>query len=115
MFSKKTKPAEVLDASTIRTQLTWSTVMLILSIVTLVACIYMMTQESLRNYGAESIFFLTVMFFPLFWYLRSNAKDKVEDVKSIGVDIAIFKTNTTFNIGAIGIIVILAILYICLW
>ena len=115
MFSKKTKPAEVLDASTIRTQLTWSTVMLILSIVTLVAGIYMMTQESLRNYGAESIFFLTVMFFTLFWYLRSNAKDKVEDVKSIGVDIAIFKTNTTFNIGAIGIIVILAILYICLW
>ena len=115
MFSKKTKPAEVLDASTIHTQLTWSTVMLILSIVTLVAGIYMMTQESLRNYGAESIFFLTVMFFTLFWYLRSNAKDKVEDVKSIGVDIAIFKTNTTFNIGAIGIIVILAILYICLW
>ena len=115
MCSKKTKPAEVLDASTIKTQLTWSTVMLVLCLVTLVAGIYMMTQENLRNYGAESIFFLTVMFFTLFWYLRSNAKDKVEDVKSIGVDIAIFKTNTTFNIGAIGIIVILAILYICLW
>ena len=115
MCSKKTKPAEVLDASTVKTQLTWSTIMLILCIVTLVAGIYMMTQENLRNYGAESIFFLTVMFFTLFWYLRSNAKDKVEDVKSIGVDIAIFKTNAVFNIGAIGIIVILAILYICLW
>ena len=115
MCSKKTKPAEVLDASTVKTQLTWSTIMLVLCIVTLVAGIYMMTQENLRNYGAESIFFLTVMFFTLFWYLRSNAKDKVEDVKSIGVDIAIFKTNAVFNIGAIGIIVILAILYICLW
>ncbi|MBO4564085.1 MAG: sodium/solute symporter [Bacteroidaceae bacterium] len=115
MFSKKTKPAEVLDATTIKTQLTWSTIMLILCVATLVAGIYMMTQENLRNYGAESIFFLTVMFFTLFWYLRSNAKDKVEDIKSIGVDIAIFKTNTVFNIGAIGIIVILAILYVCLW
>ena len=115
MCSKKTKPAEVLDEKTIRTQLTWSTVMFVLCITTLVAGIYMMTQETLRNYGAESIFFLTVMFFTLFWYLRSNAKDKVEDPKSIGIDIAIFKTNTVFNIGAIGIIVILAILYICLW
>ena len=115
MCSKKTKPAEVLDASTVKTQLTWSTIMLVLCVATLVAGIYMMTQENLRNYGAESIFFLTVMFFTLFWYLRSNAKDKVEDIKSIGVDIAIFKTNTVFNIGAIGIIVILAILYVCLW
>ena len=115
MCSKKTKPAAILDANTISTQLKWSTVMLVLCVLTLVGGIYMMTQESLRNYGAESIFFLTVMFFTLFWYLRSNAKDKVEDPKSIGVDIAIFKTNAVFNIGAIGIIVILAILYICLW
>ena len=27
-------------------------------------------------------------------YLYNNAKDTVEDVKSIGVDVAIFKTNT---------------------
>ena len=115
MCSKKTKPAEVLDASVVKTQLLWSTIMLILSVVTLVAGIFMMMDETCRNYGAETIFFLTVMFFTLFWYLRSNAKDKVEDVKSIGVDIAIFKTNTTFNIGAIGIIVILALLYGFLW
>ena len=89
--------------------------MLVLSAVTFVAGLVMMFDETCRNYGAETIFFLTVMFFVLFWYLRSNAKDKVEDEKSIGVDIAIFKTNTTFNVGAIGIIVILALLYICLW
>ena len=115
MCSKKTKPAEVLDADTVKKQLQWSTIMLVLSAVTFVAGLVMMFDETCRNYGAETIFFLTVMFFVLFWYLRSNAKDKVEDEKSIGVDIAIFKTNTTFNVGAIGIIVILAILYICLW
>ena len=115
MMSKKTKPAEVLTADVVKKQLKWSTIMLCLSIITLIAGICMMMDETCRNYGAETIFFLTVMFFTLFWYLRSNAKDKVEDVKSIGVDIAIFKTNTVFNVGAIGIIVILAVLYICLW
>ncbi len=115
MCSKKTKPAEELDADAVKKQLKWSTIMLVLSVVTLVAGLIMMFDENCRNYGAETIFFLTVMFFTLFWYLRSNAKDKVEDEKSIGVDIAIFKTNTTFNVGAIGIIVILAVLYICLW
>lgn len=115
MCSKNTKPAEELDEHAVKTQLKWSTIMLVLSVITLVAGIIMMMSETCRNYGAETIFFLTVMFFVLFWYLRSNAKDKVEDVKSIGVDIAIFKTNKTFNIGACGIILILAILYICLW
>ena len=115
MMSKKTKPAEVLSADVVKKQLKWSSIMLCLSVITLIAGIIMMMDENCRNYGAETIFFLTVMFFTLFWYLRSNAKDKVEDVKSIGVDIAIFKTNTVFNVGAIGIIVILAILYICLW
>ena len=115
MMSKKTKPAEGLSADVVKKQLKWSTVMLCLSVITLVAGIIMMMDENCRNYGAETIFFLTVMFFTLFWYLRSNAKDRVEDVKSIGVDIEIFKTNTTFNVGAIGIIIILAVLYICLW
>jgi len=115
MCSKKTKPADVLDENSIKTQLKWSTIMLVLSIISLIVGIFMMTDENCRNYGAETIFFLTVMFFTLFWYLRSNAKDKVEDIKSIGVDISIFKTNTIFNIGSIGIIVILAILYYCLW
>lgn len=115
MCSKKTKPAEVLDARSIKKQLKWSTIMLTLSIITLVAGIIMMFNEYCRNYGAETIFFLTVMFFVLFWYLRSNAKDKVEDIKSIGVDTAIFRTNTAFNVGALGIIIILALLYIYLW
>lgn len=115
MCSKKTKPAEELAKDVVKKQLTWSTIMLVLSLITLVGGLIMMFNETCRNYGAETIFFLTVMFFVLFWYLRSNAKDKVEDVKSIGVDIAIFKTNKIFNFGAIGIIIILAILYIALW
>jgi len=115
MCSKKTKPAEELSQGVVKRLLFWSTVMLVLSILTFVGGMIMMFDENCRNYGAETIFFLTVMFFVLFWYLRSNAKDKVEDVKSIGVDTAIFRTNKIFNFGALGIVIILAILYITLW
>lgn len=115
MCSKKTKPAEELSQGVVKRQLFWSTVMLVLSILTFVGGMIMMFDENCRNYGAETIFFLTVMFFVLFWYLRSNAKDKVEDIKSIGVDTAIFRTNKIFNFGALGIVIILAILYITLW
>ena len=66
-------------------------------------------------YGFEAIFFLALMLLVLAAYLRSNAKDTVQDPKSIGVDIAIFKTDKAFNIGAIGVVVILIILYWALW
>lgn len=115
MCSKKTKPAEVLSEHTIKVQLKWSRILFVCGLIVLVAGIRMMFDETCRNYGAETMFFLVVMLFTLAWYLHSNAKDKVEDVKSIGVDIEIFRTNTAFNIGAFGIIAILVILYIFLW
>ncbi len=115
MYSKNTKPAAVLSEHTIKTQLKWSRILFVCGLIVLIAAIAMMTNETCRNYGAETMFFIVVMLFTLAWYLHSNAKDKVEDVKSIGVDIEIFHTNTAFNIGAFGIIAILVILYIFLW
>ena len=55
------------------------------------------------------------MMFSIYLYLYNNAKDTVEDVKSIGVDVEIFKTNTAFNLGAAGVVIILVILYGILW
>lgn len=115
MCSKNTKPAEVQAENVVKAQLKWSKILCICGVILLAAGIWMMTDETCRNYGAETIFFLVLMLFTISWYLHSNAKDKVEDVKSIGIDIEIFKSNTAFNLGAFGIIVILAILYICLW
>jgi solute:Na+ symporter, SSS family len=115
MCSKNTKPAEVLTENVVKAQLKWSKILCVCGVILLAAGIWMMTDETCRNYGAETIFFLVLMLFTISWYLHSNAKDKVEDVKSIGIDIEIFKSNTAFNIGAFGIIIILAILYICLW
>jgi SSS family solute:Na+ symporter len=48
-------------------------------------------------------------------YLRSNALDKVQDPKLVAIDLKIFQTDRTFNIGAFGVIIILTILYIALW
>ena len=115
MTSKKTVKAEELDEHTIKTQLKWSNITIISAVVCLVIGIASMFSHELRCYGFEAIFFLALMLGSIGFYLRSNAKDKVEDPKSIGVDIAIFRTDNAFNIGAIAIIVILTILYVALW
>ncbi len=115
MMSKKTVPAEALDEHTIKTQLKWSNITMISAIACLCIGIASMFSHELRCYGFEAIFFLALMLFCIGIYLRSNAKDKVEDPKSIGIDIAIFRTDKAFNIGAFAIIVILTILYVALW
>ena len=115
LMSKKTVPAEELDEHTIKTQLKWSKITIIAGVICLAVGILSMFSHELRCYGFEAIFFLALMFISIGIYLRSNAKDKVEDPKSIGIDIAIFRTDKAFNIGAIAIIVILTILYVALW
>ena len=115
MMSKKTVPAETLDEHTIKTQLKWSNITIICAVVCLIIGIVSMFSHELRAYGFEAIFFLALMLFCIGVYLRSNAKDKVEDPKAIGIDIAIFRTDKTFNIGALAIIIILTILYAALW
>ena len=115
MMSKKTIPAQELDEHTIKTQLKWSNITIISAAVCLCIGIVSMFSHELRCYGFEAIFFLAIMLGSIGVYLRSNAKDKVEDPKSIGVDIAIFRTDKAFNIGAIAIIILLTVLYIALW
>ena len=115
MMSKNTVPAEELDEHTIKTQMKWSNITIVSAIVCLVIGIVSMFSHELCAYGFEAIFFLALMLFSIGVYLRSNAKDKVEDPKSIGIDIAIFRTDKAFNIGALAIIIILTILYVALW
>jgi len=113
--SKKTVIAETLDEHTIRTQLKWGNIMLICAIVCLVIGAFAMLSGELQDYGFEAIFFLALMFFSIYMYLHSNAKDKVKDPNAVDIDISIFKTDKAFNLGALGVIVILTILYIVLW
>jgi len=113
--SKKTVSAAKLDNHTIKTQLKWANILLVGSVICFIVGIASMFSQTLVNYGFEAIFFLAVMLLVLFIYLRSNAKDKVQDINAVDIDIAIFRTDKAFNWGALGVIVILTVLYIVLW
>ena len=115
LSSKNTKPAEELPEKTKRTLFKWSHVALGAAVTCVVlGCLTFYIKEC-QLLGFEAFFFLAAMMFSIYLYLYNNAKDTVEDVKSIGVDVAIFKTNTAFNLGAAGVVIILVILYGILW
>ena len=116
LMSKKSEvEADKLDQHAIDTQLKWSNILFICAAVSLVVFIIGMSSAELRAWGFEAMSFLTAIFAVLGFYLRSNAKDKVQNAKAVGIDLVLFRTDKTFNIGAIGVIVILAILYYFLW
>lgn len=114
-YSTKTKPTEELSEHVVKTQLKYAYLSLVGAIVCFVVGIISFFSVDMQNLGFEAVFFLGAMLLSIFIYLRSNALDKVEDVKSIGVDIEIFRTNSSFNIGAAAVILILVVLYIILW
>ncbi len=113
--SKQTKKAEKLSESTIKVQLKYARVCLVTALVCLAIGIASLFCVDMQHLGFEAVFFMATMMFALFIYLRSNALDKVEDAKSIGVNVEIFRTDKAFNIGAACVVIILTILYIILW
>ena len=112
---KNAVEADKLDQHTIDAQMKWSQILFICAAVCLIAAIYGVIDPVLRTWGFEAMFFLAAILGVLGLYLRSNAKDKVQDAKAVGIDLVLFRTDKTFNIGALGVIVILLILYIFLW
>lgn len=115
LCSKKTVKAEEITEASIKSQLKWSKILFIAAAICLVLGIAGMCSEYFRSWGIEAIFFLTAMFVVLSIYLNSNAKDKVQDVKALSVDLTLFNTDKTFRIGSALVIIILIILYIALW
>ena len=115
LCSKKTVKAEEITEASIKSQLKWSKILFIAAAICLVLGIAGMCSEYFRSWGIEAIFFLTAMFVVLGIYLNSNAKDKVQDVKALSVDLTLFNTDKTFRIGSALVIIILIILYIALW
>lgn len=113
--SKKTVPTQQQDINAIRAQLKWSDRMFYATVISLLIGIWGMTQQDLRDYGFEALLFTAAMFFSLSIYLRSNAKDKVQDPKAVEIDLKLFRTDSSFKIGAYGVIFILTVLYIMLW
>ena len=114
-LSKNTIPAKTQELWAVKKQLKWSDRMFYLTFIALVIGIWGMMNADMRAYGFEAMFFLASMFFALSIYLRSNAKDKIQDPKAVDIDLKLFRTDSAFKIGAYGVILILAILYIALW
>ncbi len=69
----------------------------------------------LDNIGFEAFFFTAAFLAVLSMFCFSNANDKKEDIKAVAVDLTLFKTDKGFAIGAGGICLILAVLYIMFW
>ena len=107
--------AEKLDQHTIDTQLKWSKILFIAAGVSFAVFIWGMCSPVLRSWGFEAMLFFAAILGVLGLYLRSNAKDKYQNAKAVGIDLVLFRTDRTFNIGAICVIVILAVLYVFLW
>jgi SSS family solute:Na+ symporter len=112
---KNVVKADTLDQHTIDAQMKWSSILFTIAAICLVFAIYGVIDPVLRGWGFEAMFFLTAILAVLGIYLRSNAKDKVQDAKAVGIDLELFHTDRTFNLGALGVIVILVILYVSLW
>ena len=116
LCSKKAVPAKPLDDMTVRTQLIWSRIFFVSALAAAAfGLIGYHRIDDLRLYGVEAIFFLATMFVVLGIYLRSNAKDKVQDPQAVDIDLSLFRTDRAFNIGATAVLVILIILYTLLW
>ena len=115
MSDKHIKPAEELTPETVRWQLWASRVFFAAAVVATVLGIVMVHKETGRNLGFEAIFFFAVAMGALGFTARNNANSKKENIKSIGVDIEVFHTSRTFNIGAITIVALFILLYIFLW
>jgi len=72
-------------------------------------------HTSLANLGIDSIFMLAAAFAFVGVILVANEKIIAADKFAIELNPESFKTDTAFNIGAIAIVVILAMLYYVFW
>ena len=69
----------------------------------------------LQNLAIEAIYVLVFGFILIGTILILNASSQTMDEKGLVIDRSIFKTTDTFNIAAIGICGILAVLYGFFW
>ena len=114
--NKDTEAATELSAEDIKVQLFWSKIMFIIGGISFALFIASFFSETLHIYGMEgAMAFFAAIMFTIGYYLRSNALDKVQDKKLVEIDLDIFKTDRTFNIGAAVVIALLTFLYLALW
>ncbi|MBP5367259.1 MAG: sodium/glucose cotransporter [Bacteroidales bacterium] len=113
---KNTEAATELSAEDIKVQLFWSKIMFIIGGISFALFVASFFSDTFHIYGMEgAMAFFAAIMFTIGYYLRSNALDKVQDNKLVEIDLDIFKTDKTFNIGAAVVIALLTFLYLALW
>lgn len=113
--NKNTEPTQEVSEKDVNTQIKYSKILACVAGLSALLGVVGCFVEPMRNLGFEGFFFMAAILAVLAIYLNSNAKDKVQDKKALKVDLSLFKTEKDFNLGALGIIILLAILYITLW
>lgn len=120
---KKARATALPSEKDIKVMLKWSNIAAIVGVITLIASFVVLfggdstpTFEYLNNLGFPSAFLcFTGFMIYIAVFLRSNAKDTVEDPKRVAVDLNLFRTDIGFGLGSLGIIAILAFLYTIFW
>lgn len=84
-----------------------------IGVITLILGVFL--SAPLAKYGFEAIFVISTLFLMLGMVIYTNAKMGVQDAHAISVRPTLFKTDVVFNVGAIGIIGIVVILYTLFW
>ncbi len=69
----------------------------------------------LNDIGFQAFFFFGVLVGCNAIWLRSNASDRKRDRKALAVDLGLFHTSKGYNYGALGICVIVTVIYVLLW
>ena len=110
------EPATELSQDDIKTQLFWSKIMFGVAGVSVILFLASLVSHTLQIYGmAGAMAFFAAITATIGYYLRSNALDTVQDKNLVAIDLNIFKTDKTFNIGAVVVLVLLTVLYLALW
>lgn len=73
------------------------------------------TFAYLNDIGFQAFYFFGVLVGCSAIWLYSDSNDKLEDVKALPVNLALFRTTRGYTWGTVGILVIVAALYIALW
>ena len=87
----------------------------IISIATLVGIVAAFFVVPMRNLALEAIYVLVVGFILIGVILVLNSSNRTMDKNGLIIERSLFKTTDTFNIAAIGICGILAVLYWFFW
>lgn len=87
-------------------------IVIMASLVGIIAAFYIVPM---RNLALEAIYVLVTGFILIGVILILNTTKKTMDEKGLIIERSLFKTTDRFNIAAIGICGILAVLYTCFW